>query len=310
MTPFLVFLLLASVAAVDLYTPTPVGHILSHCIHQVKSGSSVSEMPDGQTKVVNPNGTVYLIPVCDTQNGTLPMILPKEKITQQIGGLPADYDGWLQYTALNVSKLGLTGGFDAFTSFMSVPDKPQQPAQVLYFFPGLQNIDWIPKVDPEPSFFDIIQPVLQYPAGFFDNNWAVRSWYVTVNAGALQSDAISVQPGDSIFCNMTRTGEQAWDIVATVKDSPSKTTSMSANNARLKVQPWAYAAVLECYGCDGCSTYPTEPINFSENKLYQEGRLIDVPGSAWALNPKPAEKEMCPENTIGAMDGDTTISFA
>jgi hypothetical protein len=36
--------------------------------------------------------------------------------------------------------------------------------QVLYLFTGLQNVDWIPIVDPTPEAFDIIQPVLQYPA--------------------------------------------------------------------------------------------------------------------------------------------------
>ena len=34
---------------------------------------------------------------------------------------------------------------------MSVPDIPKEAAQQLFFFPGLQNIDWIPKVDPEPT---------------------------------------------------------------------------------------------------------------------------------------------------------------
>ena len=65
--------------------------------------------------------------------------------------VPCIDDGWLQYTAVNVSKLGLKGGFDAFTNTMSVPDVPASRPQVLYLFPGLQNIDWIPKVDPTPG---------------------------------------------------------------------------------------------------------------------------------------------------------------
>jgi hypothetical protein len=64
------------------------------------------------------------------------------EVEVKAGGLPADYDGWLQYTAVNASKLGLQGGFDSFTNTMSVPDVPKKRAQVLYFFPGLQNIDW------------------------------------------------------------------------------------------------------------------------------------------------------------------------
>ena len=53
--------------------------------------------------------------------------------------LPSDYNGWLQYTSLNSSMLDLVGGFDAFTSVMSVPDVPKRKARMLYFFPGLQN---------------------------------------------------------------------------------------------------------------------------------------------------------------------------
>ena len=60
-------------------------------------------------------------------------------------------------------------------------DVPKSEPQILYLFPGLQNIDWIPKVDPMPSqAFDIIQPVLQYPYFSSDSNgkeWGLRSWY-------------------------------------------------------------------------------------------------------------------------------------
>lgn len=282
-----------------------MGLVLKDCVHEIPIGSHISELPDGRTRVYSLDGTVTIIPKCNTKNGTLPMLKLRVNYTSP---LPADYDGWLQYTALNTSRLGLSGGFDAFTSYMSVPDTPQEPADVLYFFPGLQNIDWIPKVDPEPNFFDIIQPVLQYP-GDFDLSWSVKSWYVTLNAGALYSSAISVQPGDSIFCNMTRTGATSWLIESTLVSDPTQSTYLSADNSRLAVQPWAYAAVAECYGCSGCATYPTQPIRFTQNKLYQGGRLLSVPGPLWGVNLKPAVKEMCHEATVVDDNGDTTISF-
>lgn len=74
--------------------------------------------------------------------------------------LPADYNGWLQYTAFNLSA---TASFDSFLGRFSVPAAPVHPPQILYVFTGLQNKDWIPKVDPESAGagFDIIQPVLQ-----------------------------------------------------------------------------------------------------------------------------------------------------
>jgi len=262
--------------------------------------------------VIAPDGSMKLIPKCDTRNGRDPVLLHAAAPTDKVGGLPPNYDGWLQYTAVNASKLGLQGGFDAFTNVMSVPDKPKRPAQILYFFPGLQNYDWIPKVDPEPTSatpFDIIQPVLQYSGGLFtEGSWGLKSWYVTVNAGALQSEEIKVEEGDEILCNMTRTGPTSWVIKGSLKSDPSKITTQTAQNERLSVQPWAYNT-LECYGCDGCDTYPTKAITFTDNKLYQNGKLLNVPGEMWALNPKPAGKQECSEASHVAANGDTTISF-
>ena len=118
----------------------------------------------------------------------------------------------------------------------------------------------IPKVDPEPKAnnpFDIIQPVLQYP-GSTPKTWGVRSWYVTVNAGALQSTMLDTEQGDSVFCNMTRTGPESWFIGSKLnsgKETNQRVTAFHPGAAkRLKVQPWAYIT-LECYGCSGCDTY-------------------------------------------------------
>merc|ERR1712039_965347 len=126
--------------------------------------------------------------------------------------------------------------------------------------------------------------------------------------GALQSEEIKVDAGDEIICNMTRTGPSSWVVHGTLKSDSSKVTTQTAQNERLKLQPWAYNT-LECYGCNGCETYPTKPITFTDNKLYQNGKLLDVPGNLWALNPKPAVKQECHESTHVAQSGDTTISF-
>jgi len=305
MASLLVLLALIGVAAGSvpekLYRATPVGHILSHCVHQVPEGTHISTTDDGATTVRFPNGTSRQIPACDTLNGTLPLRVRDIP-------LPADYDGWLQYTAVNTSKLGLTGGFDGFSNVMSVPQVPKRRPQILYLFPGLQNMDWIPNVDPEPTApFDILQPVLQFPGGFFSNSWVLKSWYVTVNSGAIESDGISIDSGDDVVCNMTRTGPQDWVVVGT-RRSDGKATTQKASNSRLKLQPWAYNTV-ECYGCDGCDTYPVDSVRFTENKLYQAGKELQVPGDMWDINPKPAKKLMCHEKTTVAANGDTTVSF-
>jgi hypothetical protein len=303
--------------------------MLSSCVHEIPSGSHVSHATSADgvvtTLVEMPNGDIRKIPACNTtkivsEDGStsvqnLPMLVSTAETRMSkksdVGGLPPDYNGWLQYTALNVSRAGLTGGFDSFTNVMSVPDVPKSRPQVLYFFPGLQNIDWIPKVDPEPTSsnpFDIIQPVLQYPGGLFSSGWALKSWYVTVNAGALYSTAINnIKAGDEILCNMTRLDDDSWVISGALKSDPSKITTQKASNERLKLQPWAYNT-LECYGCDGCDTFPTKPITFTDNKLYQAGKLVTT-GDKWVSNPKPATDKQCNEATKIASNGDTTIGF-
>jgi hypothetical protein len=289
------------------YTRIPFGReVLSHCLHEVPSGAHSFAQPDGTTKVVAPDGSVVIIPKCVGLNGA-----DHPVFRRTAGGpLPPDYDGWLSYTSLNVTDVGKTGGFDSFTSTMSVPDKPQGKPQVLYFFPGLQNEDWIPKVDPLPTDsdpFDIIQPVLQYPGGFFSSGWELKSWYVTINAGALYSSGMNVKEGDAILCNMTRTGEDSWVVKGQVGDKVQTQTATNAD--RLKVQPWAYSAVTECYGCDGCETFPTKPITFTDNMLYQAGELVKVQGSDWVVNAKPPVKFECHEKTVVAANGDATTSF-
>ena len=127
-----------------------------------------------------------------------------------------------------------------------------------------QNVNWIPKVDPEPEVFDIIQPVLQYP-GDNGNYWSVKSWYVTLNSGVLVTPEISCQPGDVIYGNMTMTKSGmfsgTWFIGGT-NWRTGQTAGLSADKARLKKQPWAYTTV-ECYGCQDCSFLPTNELIFS-----------------------------------------------
>ena len=144
-------LLFASVQADDaLYSQTPAGEVLSHCMHEVPSGSTVTELSDGTTLVESPDGSSFLVPVCDTRNGTLQVLRHRgdgtanpqnvASVSSQPNPLPPGYDGWLQYTAYKDE-----GGFDSFVGEMSVPDIPKAEPQLLYLFPGLQNIDWIPK---------------------------------------------------------------------------------------------------------------------------------------------------------------------
>jgi hypothetical protein len=109
---------------------------------------------------------------------------------------------------------------------------------------------------------------------------------------------------------MTRTGDYSWSISGALKSDPTEIQVQHATNKdRLQVQPWAYSAVTECYGCEGCDTFPLKPITFTDNKLYQGGSLVDVKGSDWRINAKPPVKFECHEKTTVQANGDATTTF-
>jgi hypothetical protein len=294
----------------DEYTATPSGFLLSHCVYNVPNYAhsrrdqitgelivSASEVDGGDILATLPS-CKPLVNLSNPVLKTHTFDISSSSHRAISNPLPPDYDGWLQYTAFNQTNTN----FDNFTSTMSVPNIPEDTPQILYLFPGLQNIDWIPKVDPEPSTpFDIIQPVLQFPSGL-RHQWSVRSWFVTLNEGALVSTEKYVASGDSIECAMTKVGAAKWVVKAVIASSGVETTQTAEDEDRLTAQPWAYNTV-ECYGCRKCKTYPTDNFTVSNCKLTAAGQAIDI---NWQANPKPAKELLCNERT-DIVSGETVV---
>lgn len=245
-------LLFLAVACAEL-TRTPFGLFPSECVHKVASGSHITTV--GTQTVVTHNNVLWTVPPCHLAR------------TEEKRQFPQDYNGWLAYTSFKTSL----PSFDTFLGNFSVPNNPSNDPEVLYIFTGLQNVDWIPKVDPIPNVFDIIQPVLQYPAdsGY---NWSVKSWYVTLNAGVLYTDEVPCNSGDVIFGNMTRVSGSKWFIGSNVT-STGQVAGLTVDRQVLTNQPWAYTTV-ECYGCEDCSYLPTNTLKFTSMKLTAGGRTI------------------------------------
>lgn len=281
----LVLFCVAIKAEEHVYVQTPHGRINSKCVHDIDSGSTVRVLEERME--ISGKKQTYSIPLCDRET-----MKPQE--------LPGSYDGWTSYAAFEGDE---TYGFDTMTNYFSVPDIPAKTPQILYLFPGLQNVDWIPVVDPDVAGFDIIQPVLQFP-GDRGDYWSIKSWYVTVDGGYLASKEIKVSPGDKVFGNMTMLGTDEWYIGTT--SASGETTEVTVTRERLNIQPWSYIT-LECYGCSGCETYPTEPAVFSQIELTTQGKMVTP---TWNINPKPSQLMKCNETTIASADGKTvTISF-
>jgi len=267
----------------DGYYRVPMrGKVPKECVHHVPSGSHIENTKAGIV-VTTPTGEIRNLGSCLDK---YPAKLAKKNV--------GDYDGWLAYTAYEAPV-----DFDVFVGYFSVPDEPQNVPEELYLFTGLQNVNWIPIVDPEPAAFDIIQPVLQYPADG-GSYWSVKSWYVTLTNDVLFSDEIQVNVGDLIYGNMTKTGPTTWYIGGT---DGTQNTFLSVNRDILATQPWAYNTA-ECYGCEGCSYEPTQPIQFTKLLLEYQGKQV-VPNWTPLQSPNP----QCHETAHVVDDETVSISF-
>jgi len=265
------------------YVHTPQGPYRADCVHEVPSGSHIIST-DSMHYVLDRNtGKKTRIPICSQD--PLPARLE-------------EYDGWLAYTSWNYpSNIG------KFLGYFSVPNSPQNSPEVLYLFTGLQNVDWIPVVDPYPPVFDIIQPVLQYP-GDNGNYWSVKSWYVTLNSGVVVSREIQTQTGDKIFGNMTNTAPDTWYIGGTSQSSGA-TAAITVTRNRLQTQPWAYNT-LECYGCAGGCTYePTTPVQFTQLQLFNTNNGPITP--SWT--PSTSPNNICNDKATVNSPSSVTITF-
>jgi len=236
------------------YVQTPQGRVWHSCVHKVEVGTHVHEDPDlGVTRLISPDGGVRVLPRCP-----MPTIR-NVRSGAKFASATAPLSGWQVWTTFQHPS---NATFETFLGNFTVPKTPASwPASdeaILYMFTGLQSDNWVPiaKEPNPPASFDIIQPVLQYGGdseGGGGKYWALASWYVTVDAGAVYTPLISpLNPGDVIFGNMTKTGPQSWYIAGVVN---GKTAALTATHPRLASQPWAYCT-LETYEIADCSWFP------------------------------------------------------
>lgn len=224
---------------------TPFGRHHSDCVHHVPDGATVDN-EDDHIVVSHPSfRRPKRIPRCG-------LAWPKPGV--EAGGFDdddADGDGWQAYVEQKVHG-EISGMYGKWT----VPPEPQQEAQTLFTFTGLQNINWVPP-NPQPSApFDIIQPVLQYgssSAGAFDA-WSIASWYVTLGSDVVYSTLKKIKAGGQIYGNMTRLGPDSW-YIDTVDLKSGTHSNMTITRSILKSQPWAYVT-LEVYDVSDCEQFP------------------------------------------------------
>lgn len=262
------------------YAQTPAGFVLSKCVHvDLPSGSVIEPQADGSYHVRDRRSNLQrIVPPCPWSSKQPARVVvdfvPREEIAKPSGALPPYYDGWQTFTQFEHQP-----SISSFLGTFSTPDVPQNTPMVDFLFTGLQNIPWIPLVDPEPDHlntpFDIIQPVIQYPANG-GSYWSVRSWIVSlggIGGQTFASTEVPLQPGDWVFGNMTQTAQDAWDVISVRTASGAATTLHTKGNARLTNQPYAYVT-LETYGASDCSFFPKVPSAFVNMSMTNQGQIV------------------------------------
>jgi len=270
------------------FVHTPIGPLPANCVHEVGNDDFVYEDNKGllHIKDIKTNIIKKTIPPCNISNYI------SAYLTRRMA--PQEYDGWLAFASWQYPS---NGTITNFLGNFTVPVAPVDVPEVLYLFTGLQNVNWIPIVDPEPTIFDIIQPVLQYP-GLNGNYWSVRSWYVTLDQGAIASAEIKVAVGSEIFGNMTKTGSESWFIGST--DASGQLTKVEVSRPRLEKQPWAYTTA-EGYGVLGCSYEPTNSCSFTDLVLEADGQTLTPTWQAFQ-SPTPKCYETAHINSASSID--------
>eukprot|EP00929_Paragymnodinium_shiwhaense_P035013 TRINITY_DN18985_c0_g5_i1.p1 TRINITY_DN18985_c0_g5~~TRINITY_DN18985_c0_g5_i1.p1 ORF type:complete len:337 (-),score=61.28 TRINITY_DN18985_c0_g5_i1:595-1605(-) len=251
------FVVQAALADVVL---TPAGPMHASCVHRVPHGSVVTHRREGGGFAVQhgsfPEGEKLLEPC---KQG-----VPVNLSTSATGGFRG---GWQSY-----AKQQLSADVHSFLGSWNVPDEPKNyTGQTVFYFTGLQNIDWVPPDQGPSDKFDIIQPVLQYgpSADGGGKYWSVASWYVPLHDGwfaeSIFSEPVKVEAGDKIFGNMTRTGEQEF-YINTRSSQLGKDSAITVNKPLLQEQPWAYVTMESYadYNALSCDMWPTKPIVFEE----------------------------------------------
>eukprot|EP00163_Fabomonas_tropica_P002818 TRINITY_DN1223_c0_g1_i1.p1 TRINITY_DN1223_c0_g1~~TRINITY_DN1223_c0_g1_i1.p1 ORF type:complete len:142 (+),score=58.87 TRINITY_DN1223_c0_g1_i1:955-1380(+) len=119
------------------------------------------------------------------------------------------------------------------------------------------------------------------------------------------SDLKKIQTGDTIFGNMTKTGDESWFIGSRI-DSTGETTNVQVTKPRLAAQSWAFVT-LEVYNLRSCKDFPQSN---SPSKFTQIA-LADANGPVTPVwQSETGQNNLCQAQATSSSNGaDVTISW-
>ena len=265
------------------YLVTPFGYLHPSCVQTLATGEHL--LADG--RVQHADGTaenqaaVCLYPRFSHSGAAM-----AESSSQSKGDTARspEINGWVEDA--NVSTSSLESSYGAILATWTVPPAPKRnDGQVLYFFPGLEDID---------SGASILQPVL----GWYYGQWTIASWNCCLNGVATNSTPVNVSPGDQIYGSVTNNCAvgtvlcATWNVL-TVDLSTGESTTLANTPSEGQTFNWAFGGVLEAYYIDHCADYPPDgSLQFDYIGLFDQNLKV-VPHPAWSDDMDDQDQPQC-----------------
>jgi hypothetical protein len=261
----------------DGYVVTPFGYFHQSCVQSLAKGERM--LPDH--RIQHADGSVEeSAAVCTypqyTASGKLVRTnsasqAPAAANTKTVPASP-EINGWIE-SANIVASSGAS--YASMNARWTVPPRPRgDDGQVLFFFPGLEDIN---------NTQSILQPVLQWNSG----QWTLASWNCCLSGIAVNSPGINVSPGDRIYGSITNacgTGTlscSTWNVLS-LDMTTGESTELADTPSDGQVFNWAFGGVLEPYYVISCDDFPPDrEMSFDDVTVFNES-LRPVHDAKWA----------------------------
>ena len=249
----------------DGYVITPFGYFHASCVQSLAKGERL--LADGRLQHadgnIEPNVAVCNYP--HYTRGGIPL-------TAETNNAP-EINGWIESASITTGSA--TKSYGALIAVWTVPPQPSaNDGQVLYFFPGFEDIN---------STQSILQPVLQWNQG----QWSVASWNCCLNGIATNSSGVGVASGDRIYGSITSSCPPAtlscatWNVLS-LDLSTGESTTLSSTPSEGQVFNWAFGGVLEPYYVIRCDDYPpNRQLSFDEITVFNQA-LHPISDPKWS----------------------------
>jgi hypothetical protein len=264
------------------YVITPFGYFDPSCVIHLGQGD---ELQAAQQAIRHADGTTSSVPACGypryradggtirgDERGAYAFAIGHSWIVAAdcvAGSTPID----------NLPPCGTAASsFTALSAQWSVPPTPaSNDGQVLFFFPGLQDIT--------AASTTILQPVLGWNADF-KSAWGIASWNCCVSGTVEEAPPQQVNSGDTIHglmgCHTFLGGAcTSWDITTSDLQN-GKSSALLNTPSTSPIFNWAFAGALEVYNIQQCTDFPaTGSISF--NNVQLQSNVMVIPSPTWAI---------------------------